>query len=376
MDSHNTRLLATAGLIGVAAALSACSSFEGEKINYKSATSVQSLDVPPDLTQLTANARYVAPSKTVTASAFQKSGGVGTAAAASPVAASKVADVRLERQGHERWLVVPRPAEQVWPSVREFWIEGGFVLTTDQATLGIMETDWAENRAKLPQDFIRKSLGKVLDVLYSTGERDRFRTRLERRSDGGTDIFVSHRGMVEVYSDKLKEHTMWQPRPADPELESEFLRRLMQKLGGPASATTADSGTTTPGTPSMARESSVQSQKVADGSTVLVMSEEFDRAWRRVGLSLDRAGFTVEDRDRNAGTYFVRYVPQGTSKNEPGFFAKLFSSSGATPQPYKYKIALRTESQKTTISVLAVESRPDDATHVAAIIKALAAELQ
>ena len=50
----------------------------------------------------------------------------------------------------------------------------------DQPNLGIMETDWAENRAKIPQDFIRNTLGKLLDSVYSTGERDRFRTRLER----------------------------------------------------------------------------------------------------------------------------------------------------------------------------------------------------
>jgi uncharacterized lipoprotein len=62
-----------------------------------------------------------------------------------------------------------------------------------------METDWAENRAKIPQDFIRQSLGKFLDSLYSTSERDKFRTRLERTPSGETEIYISHRGMIEVY---------------------------------------------------------------------------------------------------------------------------------------------------------------------------------
>ena len=60
-----------------------------------------------------------------------------------------------------------------------------------------METDWAENRAKIPDDIIRRTLGKFLDSIYSTGERDKFRTRFEISSNnpGYTDIFISHRGM-------------------------------------------------------------------------------------------------------------------------------------------------------------------------------------
>src|SRR6185369_14720406 len=104
----------------------------------------------------------------------------------------------------------------------------------------------AENRAKIPTDVIRNTLGKLLDSAYSTSERDKFRTRLERSANGGTEIYISHRGMIEVYSNVQKDQTMWQPRPADPELEAEFLRRLMVKLGVPqiqaAAASNAPSG--------------------------------------------------------------------------------------------------------------------------------------
>jgi outer membrane protein assembly factor BamC len=130
--------------------------------------------------------------------------------------------------GNQRWIVVKRPADQILPIIRDFWQESGFLITFDQPALGILETDWAENRAKLPQDFIRQTIGKVFDSLYSTGERDRFRTRLERSAAGETEIYVSHRGMIEVYaSNAQKDQTVWQPRPADPELEAEFLRRIM-----------------------------------------------------------------------------------------------------------------------------------------------------
>jgi outer membrane protein assembly factor BamC len=189
----------------------------------------------------------------------------------------------------------------------------------DQPNLGIMETDWAENRAKLPQDFIRNSLGKVLDSLYSTSERDRFRTRLERSASGGTEIYVSHRGMVEVYNSQQKDQTVWQPRPSDPELEAEFLRRLMIKLGVPQEQSKAlvASGAAKP-----------TSRVATVGATPVVQIDEgFDRAWRRVGLALDRTGFTVEDRDRAQGMYFVRYVEPSAEKNDAGFLGKLFGRS-------------------------------------------------
>ena len=170
------------GLLALCASLAACSVLEGDKIDYKSAGKGISLEVPPDLTQLSRDTRYTVPGGAVTASSFQ----VGQAAPAMPTAATTLGDVRIERAGGQRWLVINRPADQLWGPVRDFWQENGFVLTVDQANLGIMETDWAENRAKIPQDFIRNTIGKVFDSLYSTSERDKFRTRLERSASGGT----------------------------------------------------------------------------------------------------------------------------------------------------------------------------------------------
>ena len=178
------------------AALAACSVLEGDKIDYKSAGKGISLEVPPDLTALSRDSRYTVPGGPVTASSYA----VGQAAPALPTAASTLGDVRIEKEGNKRWLVVNRPADQLWNPIREFWQENGFLLTLDEANLGIIETDWAENRAKIPQDFIRNTLGKLIDSAYSTAERDRFRTRLERTPNGGTEIYISHRGMIEVYT--------------------------------------------------------------------------------------------------------------------------------------------------------------------------------
>jgi hypothetical protein len=210
------------GLLGLAVTLSACSVLESDKIDYKSATKGASLEVPPDLSQLSRDTRYTVPGGVVSAAAFE-AGQAQQPRGAANAAPQAIGDVRIERDGNQRWLVVDRPADQLWEPVRDFWLENGFVYTLEQPNLGLLETDWAENRAKLPQDIIRSTIGKVFDSLYSTGERDKFRTRLERASDGRTEIYVSHRGMVEVYSTAQKDSTIWQPRPADPELETEFL---------------------------------------------------------------------------------------------------------------------------------------------------------
>jgi outer membrane protein assembly factor BamC len=223
-----------------------------------------------------------------------------------------------------------------------------------------METDWAENRAKLPQDVIRGTLGKLFDSLYSTAERDKFRTRLEKGAEPGTvEIYISHRGMYEVYVNEGKSDTRWQPRPADPELEAEMLRRLMVRLG-------VDESRAKTMVAAEQRHERAKLSRATDGAGALVLEEAFDRAWRRVGLALDRVGFTVEDRDRSQGLYFVRYVDpeiDGKKKDdEKGFLSKLMfwkSGSGDKPNQAQYRIHVKTEGGSSTVQVLTREGGVD-----------------
>ncbi|MES2939933.1 MAG: outer membrane protein assembly factor BamC [Pseudomonadota bacterium] len=354
------------GLLALTVALSACSVLEGDKIDYKTAGKGVSLEVPPDLTQLSRDSRYVVPGGAVTASSYQ----VGQAVSGLPTAATAVGDVRIERSGNQRWLVINRPADQLWGPVRDFWQENGFLLALDQQTLGIMETDWAENRAKIPQDLIRSTIGKLIDSVYSTSERDRFRTRLERSANGGTEVYVSHRGMIEVYASSQKDQTIWQPRPTDPELEAEFLRRLMVKLGVPQEQSKA----------LVAAGAAKPTSRVsnAGGTPVVLVDEGFDRAWRRVGLALDRTGFTVEDRDRSQGTYFVRYVAPNADKKEPGFFGKLlnFARPEKAEAPLKYRITLKSQGDSTTVSVLNGAGAPETSANAQRIVQVIADDLK
>ncbi len=357
------------GLLGLTIAMSACSVLEGDKIDYKSASKGQSLEVPPDLKQLSRDTRYTVPGGVVSANAMDA--GKAAQTPGGDTALNRMGDVRIERNGDQRWIVVQRPVDKLWDPVRDFWLENGFTLSLDQVNLGIMETDWAENRAKIPQDFIRSMLGKVLDNLYSTGERDKFRTRLERRPDGSTEIYVSHRGMIEVYNTANKDSTVWQPRPSDPELEVEFLRRMMVKLGVPAEQARAATAS--------APKAAVVRTTMQAGVPVLQMEEGFERAWRRVGLSLDRTGFTVEDRDRSQGVYFVRYVPPGTDQKEPGFFGKVlgvFGSAKSATAPLKYRIVVRSEGNASVVSVLDANGAPEASENAQRIVRILADDLK
>ncbi len=363
------KLQAKPAVLALAATLlfSACSVLDGDKINYKSAGKAPSLEVPPDLTQLSSDSRYTVPgSGTVSASSFQ----TGQPLSGANTAPSTLADVRIERVGQQRWLIVNRTPEQLWSPVRDFWQENGFLLAQDQAALGIMETDWAENRAKIPQDFIRNTLGKMIDNAYSTSERDKFRTRLERAPAGGTEIFISHRGMQEVYANNAtRDRTIWQPRPADPELEAEFLRRLMVKLGLPAEQAK--------GLLASAAPVRASSRVVTVGGTPVVQVDDgFDRAWRRVGLTLDRTGFTVEDRDRSQGTYFVRYVePTADRADKPGFLSRLFGAETTAP-PVKYRISVKGEGASTIVAVLNATGGPESSATANRILQVIADDLK
>lgn len=281
--------------------------------------------------------------------------------------------MRIERAGGQRWLVVNRTPEDLWPQIKDFWQESGFLISVENPQAGVMETEWAENRAKLPQDFIRGTIGKALDALYSTGERDKFRVRLER-TDGSTEIYISHRGMQEVLVGREKETTTWTPRPSDPELEAEFLARLMAYLGADNAQAKA--------TVARAEAPVARSRLVKDnGTTYVEVDEGFDRAWRRVGLVLDRVGFTVEDRDRAQGLYFVRYVDPEADKNkksEKGFFSRLFSfgSDDKAKAAARYRIAIKDTGTVSTVSVFDSEGQADSSQTAGKILSLLNEQLK
>ena len=341
-------------LVPLLALLGACNSLNpmdmlSPKIDYKSAGTLPSLEVPPDLTTPARDNRFIVPEtgkSTATLSGYQadRKDQQARGITVLPV----VETMRVERAGTERWLVVQEPPEKLWPLVKDFWQENGFLVSTEIPEAGVLETDWAENRAKIPEDFIRGILGKLLDQFYSTAERDKFRTRLERAPDGkSTEIYISHRGMKEVLdTTKSREGTVWTPRDPDPGLEAEFLRRLMVRLGAQEEKARV-----------LAANPATVEKKAELSGDALKVFEPFDRAWRRVGLALDRVGFTVEDRDRQKGLYFVRYADPDSAvqrKEGGGFLSRLFdfSSKDSKVKAEQYRVQIRQDAAGSQVNVL------------------------
>ncbi len=350
----------------LAGQIAGCSSIgiESKKIDYKSASAVKvpTLEIPPDLTSPTRDDRFVVPDTggkgSATFSAYSGERSQAATAQQPSTVLPKVDKVRVERAGNQRWLVINETPDKLWGQVKDFWQETGFLISLELPEAGVMETDWAENRAKIGMDFLRNMLGRVIDSLYSTAERDKFRTRLEPGAEPGTtEVYISHRGMYEIYVSEGKEETRWQPRDPDPELEAEMLRRLMVRFGSEekraevemaaAKSRPADRASLTRG---------------ANGSATLNVQESFDRAWRRVGLALDRVGFTVEDRDRSKGLYFVRYVdPESDGQNKnPGLLSKLAFWKPSAPDPQtRYRVFVKDGGATTVIQVLTAEGGAD-----------------
>jgi outer membrane protein assembly factor BamC len=353
----------------VATALLACGlggcttvsdSFTSSKIDYRSSASTPAptLQVPPDLTQLSNDPRYQPPvGGAVSANAMQAAEANPQTATTTPRAGD---DVRVERSGNQRWLVVRQTPDQVWSTLRTFWQDNGFTLTTDTPQVGVMETDWTENRAKLPNDIISRTVGKVFDKLRDTGERDRYRTRVERNGPV-TEIYISHRGVEQIGSvERMGESLRWQSRPSDPGLEAEMLARLMLRLSGTDEGSKPDSvkaaveaaARSVGATPSAPARARVIDQAAGKA---LQIDDNLERSWRRVGLALDRSGFTVEERDRAQNTYLVRYVdPKLAGQEDPGFFSRVFG--GARKEDLKgtrYRLKLTSDnSTSSAVSIL------------------------
>ncbi len=338
--------------------LVACSSVEipTKKIDYKSTTKLPNLEVPPDLTRPGSDERFSVPDSgagkgTATYSDFNKDRASRPQAASAQAVLPNVENVRIERAGTQRWLVVPGTPEQIWPAVKEFWQQTGFVVNVETPEAGVMETDWSENRAKIPDSGVRGLLGRVIEGLSSTSERDKYRTRLERGAQPGTtEIYISHRGVEEVFITEYKDQMRWQPRKPDPDLEAEMLRRMMVRFG-------VDNERAQTQVAAAKLEPQAKLSKGGAAGSMLALNDQFDRAWRRVGLALDRVGFTVEDRDRSKGLYFVRYIDPNVDVNsgeDKGWLArmKFWSSSKPAPSKEQYRILVQGDGSGAEVRVL------------------------
>ena len=382
----NKRSLRAAALCPALLVLGGCSAlginFSDDKVQYEASNTRANLEVPPDLAPIPNDNRFEVPARPGVVSANAETARME---AAGEVKAERGAIVqrtvvsKMMRDGASRWLRVNADAEQLWTVVQDFWPSVGLVVRRQDPKTGYMETEWAENKAKLPQDIIRGTIGKVLDFAYSTGERDQYRCRIERNEDGTSDIFITHRSMVEVVTGSQSDSTMWQPGPADPTMEAEMLQRLALRIDSefnPEAEPAAKAADIVQQQDLTKKEARSDVVKSADGKLeAVVLKEPFDRAWRTVGLVVDRMGFELVDRDRAAGYFAVRYLDpdyEAKVKSERGFFTRVFGSDKAVDVP-EYRIRLGDEGSVTRVTVIGGDGN-DDKTGVAPNILTLLAE--
>lgn len=349
------------------------SKFTDEKIQYETTSSRAPLEVPPDLSQIPVDDRFTVPGKPQVVTATQvadveearkAAAGVQAEVGAAVPVLPKTVMTKIIKEDGQRYLQVNLPPDQVWENVLDFWPSVGLQVEREDPRAGVMETNWAENKANLPQDIIRATLGKILDTVYSTGERDRYRTRLERNANGGTDIYVTNRRMIEVYTNSSEEHTAWQPAPADKELEAEMLTRLSLRLENDYNPK-QKSREEIEKQPALQKSQPVYvSREIrgADGKTeALEVDEPFDRAWRRVGVGLDRVGLTIADRDRAQGIYFIRYLDpdyEVKKRNDEGLFARWFGKEKPIDAPL-YRVCLTSDGDKTKVTAMPDSDKTD-----------------
>lgn len=388
-------LLLVTGLAGCSAVGSL---FSDDKVDYRAAAAAsRGLEVPPDLTQLSRDSRFQQAGGSVSASSY---GSAATVAAAKPAVAPRaLGTTSMERLGNERWLASSLPPEQLWPQLQTFWREAGHKLVLDQPAVGIMETEWMENRAKLPQDGVRRLLGKVFDSFYSTGERDKFRMRIERTAAGGSEVYLTHKGLEEVYTSAAKDNTSWQPRANDPQLEAEMLQRLMIKLApadvqaslDPAAAAASAAAANKAAALAMAGNkgktaaaaaapSGPARARLLDSSTqaTVQLDDKLDSAWRRVGQALERVDAAIEDTDRIQGVYMVRLIDP-TRKDMPGFLAKylVFNSTDPNvPQQGRMRVQIKADAQRSTITIFNRDGQPDNSEPAQKLARQLVEQLK
>ena len=360
--------------------LAGCSgALEGKKIDYKSAGKLPPLEIPPELSAPGNNSRYTvpeaAPGGAAVFSQYENQRGPKSAAPVVSAVLPTFERVRVERGGTQRWLVVKATPEQIFPVIRDFWQENGFLIKIEDPAIGLVETDWAENRAKLPIGGSTGFINKQLDVLTSLPERDKFRTRLERGAEPGTtEVYVSHKGMAEVYYKERDNNTKWQVRPSDPELEALMLGKLALRFGV---AAPADAVALVRNADKAPQQAAIVKSGV--GSTVR-LNDGFDRAWRRVGLALDRIGFMVEDRNRADGTYFVRYQDPDVDVAKPsGLLSKLAfwrSDDAGKKGPEQFRVLVAANGAGTEVKVLNKQGAVDNTDTGKRILALLAEQLQ
>jgi len=341
---------------------------------YKKSASARPLDVPPDLTQPKRTGSMNLPAAQANTYSAYHGKQNGTQKSGSAAVLKADTGITFKHEGANSWLVINAEKDKVWSRVRDFWLQNGFVLVLDKPEQGLLETDWIDRSIKDKKSNIHRILGGWLDFLYSTGLRDKFRVRIEQGTEAGTvELFLTHKGMRErVLGDDLSsEGTVWETTPSDQSLEAEILKKMIVHLG--VTKKRAEQVIAK-------QKSRPTAQLITDGQQQisLIIEKDFSRAWRLVGLALDRGSFTVIDRNRSKGIYYVKYNDPDRTAKKTGFFSKLkfWGSDDKKKKAVVYQVILNANNTVTRVVVNNEQGLRETSSTAERILKLLLAQLK
>ncbi|MCC5809189.1 MAG: outer membrane protein assembly factor BamC [Ectothiorhodospiraceae bacterium] len=248
--------------------------------------------------------------------------------------------MRVRRSGETRWLEVSAQPEQVWTWLNSFMADSGIPVLRESESLGVVETEWLARPIGLSGGvFMPVSADEEAPV------REQYVFRLEPGGQRGrTAVYVAHRQAV-------ADNGGWVPQRADRGRESEALRTFMTYVGVREAEATRQLATAP-------QDEFTRFETLDDGQLTLLVAEPFLQGWRRVGLALDRAGFTVEDRDRSSGRYLVRYDPAAEAERQRrGFFSRLafWRDREEELEPGTYAYLVRSDAGSTRVAIATEE---------------------
>lgn len=289
-------------LVALALSLVGCESFNIFGGDDPAEKRAERLQLPPDLSDTEFSNQLEIPGDNAkTYSAY--AAGASDALGGDPASA-----VRVRRAAGQRWLEIDAAPSQVWRWVKDYLELNSIDLVREAPRLGIMQTEWLTYGTPVPASVFAPTVKQPGDAQVA----DQYMIRLERGVDGdGTEVYVAHRRIAR--QDPSVDY--WEGRDADPFFEAELLRGLMIYVGVQERTATQRVAA------AEARESQARLTRADDGTVQLLLEDRIYTAWRRVGLALDRVGFAVEDRDRAAGRYYIRYDRNAESgPKEKNFF--------------------------------------------------------
>ena len=344
---------------------------EKRKVDYKSSgvgARTEPLSIPPELGSIEQSDRYGIPGESeATFSKYSKEkelGGSGTTTNLLP----EVPDIKIGREGTYRWLIVDRSAEDIWPVVTEVWMGKGFLIADQSPITGIIETDWAEDTSKTSPGRLQAFMERIIPGLSSNPERDKFWTRIERLSTGGTEIFVSHEAMRQQVSvtPNIRE-VRWVDSPRDPNAEAKMLYELMLYLGM-TDEEVAASGISSDSRPM----STIITVDMPNATNALLVSGSASKVWDRVGIVLLSIGASVESREEESGLYYVRYHDPDGKNLKKGIERLKFWKDEKITEAVVYQISVTGDAETSMVIILdetGQEVSADTANRILAVLQ-------